>query len=51
MLQTFFDPSGGASRTGHRSELTGDTHITRSFDVGADGAWTPRRTYTWRRRR
>jgi hypothetical protein len=49
MLQTFHDPSGRTTLTGHRSELKGDTHTTHSFDVAADGSWTPRRTYVWKR--
>ncbi|MGH9318352.1 MAG: hypothetical protein ACRD3V_00450 [Vicinamibacteria bacterium] len=49
MLQTFYDPSGLTTRVDHRSELNGDVHITRSFDVGADGQWTPRREYIWKR--
>jgi hypothetical protein len=52
MLQTFYDPTTGAlSRVGHRSELEGDVHTTRSFDVSDDGVWSDRRTYVWRRKR
>jgi hypothetical protein len=51
MLQTFYSPNGPEARVGHRSERRGDELITRSFDVAADGTWTPRRSYTWRRQR
>jgi hypothetical protein len=52
MLQTFYDPTTGAvSRVGHRSELDGDVHTTRSFDVSPEGEWKDRRTYVWRRKR
>ena len=48
MLQTLFHPATGViERIGHRSELSGDTHVTRSFNVSADGTRTDRRTYTW----
>lgn len=51
MLQTFYDPSGATTRTGHRSMLKGDEHTTTSFDVDAAGTWTERRTYVWLRKR
>lgn len=48
MLQTFFDPAAGTvTSIGHRSELSGDRHVTQSFTVEADGTWTPQRSYTW----
>jgi hypothetical protein len=50
MLQTFYAPTGGAARVGHRSELKANELITRSFDVQADGTWKERRTYVWRRK-
>jgi hypothetical protein len=49
MVQTFYDPSGKMTRVGHRSRIQGDEMITQSFDVSPNGAWTDRRTYTWRR--
>jgi hypothetical protein len=48
MEQTFFRPADGVTfRVGHRSRLAGDEHMTASFDIGPDGVWTPRRSYTW----
>jgi hypothetical protein len=48
MLQTFYSPAAGTvTRIGHRSELRGTEHVTRSFDVQPDGGWVPRRVYTW----
>jgi hypothetical protein len=51
MVQAFFDPVGAMTRTAHESEIRADHFLTRSFDVAADGRRTPRRTYTWKRRR
>ncbi len=50
MLQTFYAPSGAVTRVGHRSSFDGGDHVTRTFDVGADGTWKAQRTYRWRRK-
>ncbi len=50
MLQTFYAPSGGETRIGHRSELGAKELVTRSFDVQADGTWKERRKYIWLRK-
>lgn len=50
MVQTFYAPTGGVTRVGHRSELRANELVTRSFDVQADGIWKERRTYVWLRK-
>ena len=47
--QEFSAPDGRQWRAGHRSYFPdGATHVTASFDI-ADGQWTERRTYTWKK--
>lgn len=46
--QTFWMPSGAASRVRHESVTNRTTHTTHSFDWTEDG-WAPRRSYVWRR--
>ena len=49
MDQAFSAPDGREWRTGHRSHFPdGVTHVTDSFDI-ADGQWTVRRSYTWKK--
>lgn len=48
MVQTFTAPDGTSSRVGHESIERDGEHVTRSFDVDAQGHWTPRRSYTWK---
>jgi hypothetical protein len=48
--QERFAPDGSRGAVGHESVNAEDgTHVTRSFDIAADGTWTPRRSYTWHR--
>lgn len=50
MEQTFTWPDGTEVRVKHEAEhVHRDTMVTRSFNW-VDGAWQPRRTYTWVRR-
>jgi hypothetical protein len=52
MVQTFYDPTAHTvAKVGHRSKLEGDVHTTASLDVDDKGAWSPRRTYVWHRKR
>ena len=44
--QTFYAADGSASRLLHRSTDRGTSKVDRSFDW-QDGAWQPRRQYTW----
>ena len=49
--QTICNADGTTSQIGHRSEMPdADTRVQASFDI-VDGAWRPRRTYTWIRQR
>lgn len=44
-LRTFHGKTDGI---GHRTENPDpDTHIAESFQIDADGEWTPNRNYTW----
>ena len=45
--QVFYNPDGTVSRSGHKSEDKDGKHIASSFNIDADGKWTPRRSYTW----
>jgi hypothetical protein len=47
--QTFWLPDGRHWREGHRNEERGDTYVTRSFDIDANGSWIDSSTFTWRR--
>lgn len=50
LVQTLWAPDGSPSQTGHRTERLGpDAHQGRSFAIGADGVWTPQRSYRWER--
>lgn len=51
LLQTFYDPSNGSTyRAGHRTRLlSDDEHLSESFSVDAQGVWSPRRAYTWKK--
>lgn len=47
--QRFYAPDGSISGIGHKARNPdANTHVTESFDI-VDGAWKPRRTYTWKR--
>jgi hypothetical protein len=47
--QEFSAPDGRQWRAGHRSYFPDDaTHVTDSYDI-ADGLWTKRRSYTWKK--
>jgi hypothetical protein len=47
--QEFSAPDGRQWRAGHRTYFPdGATHVTTSFDI-ADGQWTERRSYTWKK--
>jgi len=49
-VQTFVAPDGSSFELRHRSvEEDAETYRTESFEQ-RDGAWVPRRTYTWVRR-
>ncbi len=48
--ETFTRPDGTSYRVGHESTREPDgTHTTQSFDIDADGKWTKRRLYRWKR--
>ncbi len=47
--QTFYQADGGTFTVGHESREAEDgSYETASFDILADGSWTPRRRYVWR---
>jgi hypothetical protein len=46
--QTFYHVGGATTRIAHLTRDRGETHETESFDW-VEGAWTPRRSYTWLR--
>jgi len=49
--QTFRQPDGSITRVMHETTVPDhDTRVSRSFDW-IDEQWTPRRSYTWTRRR
>lgn len=46
-LQTFVNPDGSSSVSGHQSAMVnGDSHVS-SFEVKGE-TWTPRRSYIWK---
>lgn len=46
--QAFGAPGQTDRREGHVfTVIDADTHQTESFEIGADGGWTPQRTYRW----
>lgn len=47
VVQTFYNPDGSSYRVAHRSWKDGTSNRQQSFDVDADGTWTPRREYVW----
>jgi len=47
--QTFWLPDGRSWREGHRNREEGDTYVTDSFDIEADGSWKPNGSFTWTR--
>lgn len=47
--QTFWLPDGRSWKEGHRTVEEGDVYVTDSFDIDADGNWTPNGSYTWAR--
>ncbi len=46
--QTFFNPDGSSYKSGHRSEIKGDTQHSRSFRISEHGEWVPLRFYIWK---
>lgn len=50
LLQTFTSLNGSSFTAGHRTTTDGSEQTGISFDVDADGNWTPRRSYLWIKR-
>lgn len=47
--QEFIRSDGSSFSSGHESSEQEDgSYLTRSFDIGPDGSWQPRRSYLWK---